>query len=57
MTRHCPYKGDWSHLTIRAGDETIEDGAWTYHTALEEFPRILDYVAFYDSKVTVRELG
>ena len=53
-TRHCPYKGDWSHLTLRVGDQTIGNAAWTYHTVLEEFPRILDHVAFYDTKVTVR---
>ncbi|MEO0324455.1 MAG: hypothetical protein AAF447_15950 [Myxococcota bacterium] len=34
--RRCPYEGDWSHRTIRAEDETIEDGAWTYHPVLEE---------------------
>ncbi|MEM9489489.1 MAG: DUF427 domain-containing protein [Myxococcota bacterium] len=57
QVKHCPYKGDWSYLTIRAGGQTIENGAWTYHKVLEEFPRILDYVAFYDNKVTVRKVA
>lgn len=53
-TTHCPYKGDWSHLTLRVGEQRVENAAWTYHTVLEEFPRILDHVAFYENRVTVR---
>ena len=27
---HCPYKGDASYYTIKAGDTTLDNAAWSY---------------------------
>jgi uncharacterized protein (DUF427 family) len=44
---HCPKKGDASYYTIRAGDETVKDGAWYYPDPLPDAPFLKDLVAFY----------
>jgi uncharacterized protein (DUF427 family) len=44
---HCPKKGDASYYTIRAGGETVENGAWYYPDPLPDAPFIKDLVAFY----------
>ena len=45
---HCPKKGDASYYTIKAGGETVKDGAWYYPEPLPEAPPMLkDLVAFY----------
>ena len=44
---HCPKKGDASYYTIRAGGETVENGAWYYPEPLEDAPFLKDLVAFY----------
>jgi uncharacterized protein (DUF427 family) len=44
---HCPKKGDASYYTIRAGDRTVENGAWYYPEPLAEAPFLRDLIAFY----------
>ena len=49
---HCPKKGDASYYTIRAGGETVENGAWYYPDPLPDAPPALkDLIAFYFDRV------
>ncbi len=56
---HCPWKGDAQYWDVRAGGETLADGAWSYP---EPIPTAFDrvgadfsgYLAF-DRRVTVGE--
>jgi uncharacterized protein (DUF427 family) len=49
----CPYKGEAIHWSVRAGNQTHHDVAWTYPDPLPEVARIRDLVAFYDERVDV----
>ena len=43
----CPKKGEASYYTIRAGGETVENGAWHYPEPLGDAPFIKGLIAFY----------
>ncbi len=51
-TTRCPWKGQAAYWTLRAGGETLENGAWAYPTPLPELAAIAGYVSFYEA-VTV----
>ena len=46
-TTHCPFKGDASYWTIRAGGKLAENKVWGYPEILPGTPDITDRVAFY----------
>ena len=46
-TTHCPFKGDASYWTIRAGGKVAENKVWGYPEILPGTPPITDRVAFY----------
>jgi uncharacterized protein (DUF427 family) len=46
-TTHCPFKGDASYWTIRAGGKLAENKVWGYPEVLPGTPDITDRVAFY----------
>ena len=48
---HCPYKGQATHWSVRAGDSVHEDLAWSYVAPLPESQKIAGLVAFYNEKV------
>jgi uncharacterized protein (DUF427 family) len=48
---HCPYKGRAQSWSVRVGDRTYENYAWSYPTPLPESQRIAGLIAFYDEKV------
>jgi len=48
---YCPYKGEASYWTIRAGDRVAENAVWGYPKPYDELPQIRDYVAFYWDRV------
>ena len=50
---HCPYKGDASYFTIKAGDTTLENAVWSYETPFPAMTEITGYLAFYPNKVTI----
>jgi uncharacterized protein (DUF427 family) len=50
---HCPYKGRAEWWSVRAGDVTHEDLAWSYPAPLPESQKIAGLIAFYDEKVDV----
>lgn len=44
---HCPFKGDASYWSIRAGDRTAENAVWAYPQPREPSAWVGDYAAFY----------
>lgn len=44
---HCPFKGDASYWSVRAGDRVAEDAAWGYPEPLEPAAWLRGQVAFY----------
>jgi uncharacterized protein (DUF427 family) len=50
----CPYKGVTSgYWSVRAGDTTHPDLAWTYHYPLPAVGQIAGLVAFYNEKLDI----
>jgi uncharacterized protein (DUF427 family) len=43
---HCPFKGDASYWTIRAGDSSAENAVWTYREPIASAPPLAGYAAF-----------
>jgi uncharacterized protein (DUF427 family) len=52
-TTHCPYKGDASYYSIKAGDVLLDNAIWTYETPFDAVAEIKDHLAFYPDKVTI----
>lgn len=44
---HCPFKGEASYATVRAGGRVAENALWTYRAPLEQAAWLEGYVAFY----------
>ena len=51
LRTHCPFKGDASHWTFRAGDRTVENAAWSYEEPFEEAVSVKGWIAFYWDRV------
>jgi uncharacterized protein (DUF427 family) len=50
---HCPYKGQASYWSVRAGGTLHPDLAWSYPAPLPESQKVAGLVAFWDEKVDV----
>ena len=50
-TSHCPYKGDASYYSVRAGGELHRDLVWTYREPIAAVGEIVGLVCFYDERV------
>ena len=50
---YCPFKGDASYWSIRAGGKTLPDSMWSYQAPFDECLPIAGHVAFYADRVTV----
>ncbi|MBL28525.1 MAG: hypothetical protein CMM50_13345 [Rhodospirillaceae bacterium] len=44
---HCPYKGDASYWTVRAGGHEAENAVWSYPEPLSDVAGLSGYLAFY----------
>ena len=53
----CPYKGQASYYSLRAGDVSIDDVAWYYPSPLPESQKIAGMVAFFPDRVTLEVEG
>jgi uncharacterized protein (DUF427 family) len=49
----CPYKGDASYWSLRVGDTTHDDLAWSYETPLPDAAELAGAVAFYQERADV----
>ncbi|MBC9875878.1 DUF427 domain-containing protein [Bradyrhizobium sp. INPA01-394B] len=56
-TTHCPYKGDASYYSVKAGDKTLDNAIWTYETPFPAMAEISGHLAFYPDKVKIEEVG
>jgi uncharacterized protein (DUF427 family) len=54
-TTHCPYKGDASYYSIRAGERVAENAVWSYETPYPAMHEIAGYLAFYPNRVDAIE--
>jgi len=53
---HCPYKGDASYFSIKAGDgTTLANAVWSYETPFPAVAAIAGHLAFYPDQVTIEE--
>jgi uncharacterized protein (DUF427 family) len=50
-TSHCPFKGDASYYSVRAGGELHADVVWTYTDPLAAVRDIAGLVCFYEERV------
>jgi uncharacterized protein (DUF427 family) len=48
---YCPYKGDASYFSIRAGDRVAENAIWIYEQPYSAVAAIKDCLAFYPNRV------
>lgn len=48
---HCPFKGDASYFSIRAGDQLATDAVWYYPEPNPEASWLADHYAFYWAKL------
>ena len=53
----CPYKGEASYWSVRAGGTVHEDVAWSYPHPLPESTRVAGLVAFYNERVDIEVDG
>jgi uncharacterized protein (DUF427 family) len=53
----CPYKGEASYWSVRAGGKVHEDLAWSYPRPLPESLRVAGLVAFYNEKLDIEVDG
>jgi uncharacterized protein (DUF427 family) len=53
---HCPYKGDASYFSIKAGGRTAENAVWTYEQPFDAVGEIVEHVAFYPDRVDSIEI-
>ena len=44
---HCPFKGDASYWTLKAGGKSAENAVWGYETPYDEVQQLAGHVAFY----------
>jgi uncharacterized protein (DUF427 family) len=48
---HCPYKGQAEWWSLRVGDDSRADVAWSYPTPLPESQKIAGLISFYPERV------
>ena len=47
----CPFKGEASYWTVRAGGRVEENAVWSYESPFEQVAGLKDYMAFYPDRV------
>jgi uncharacterized protein (DUF427 family) len=51
LTTTCAYKGAASYFSVRAGDELLENVAWTYREPRHDAIAVRDHVCFFNEAV------
>jgi uncharacterized protein (DUF427 family) len=52
-TTYCPYKGEASYYSVRAGDDVVKDAIWFYDQPYDAVSDIAGHVAFYPDRVQI----
>jgi uncharacterized protein (DUF427 family) len=52
---YCPYKGDCSYYSIRAGGERSVNAVWSYEKPFPAVGSIKEYLAFYPNRIDAIE--
>ena len=52
---HCPYKGDASYYSLRAGGRTEANAVWSYESPYPAMAAIAGHLAFYPDRVEIAE--
>ena len=52
---HCPYKGDASYYSIRAGERLSDNAIWSYEQPFPAMAEIAGHLAFYPDRVDAIE--
>ena len=47
----CPFKGEASYWSLRAGRDVSENAVWSYEDPFEEVAGLAGYLAFYEDRV------
>ncbi len=47
----CQYKGQARYYAVRAGDQEVEQAAWSYPEPYEGYEQLADHVAFFPGRV------
>ena len=50
----CPFKGDASYFSLKAGGREAQNAVWSYEAPLPGAAQIADYLAFYPDQVEIR---
>ena len=50
----CPWKGSWRHVDVRVGGKHVPNGGWSYHETKPVTDPMRHFVAFYESKFSIR---
>jgi uncharacterized protein (DUF427 family) len=53
---HCPYKGDASYFSLKAGGNSAENAVWSYRAPYPAAQRIAGHLAFYPDRVDSIEI-
>ena len=53
---HCPFKGDASYFTIKAGGKEAQNAVWTYQSPKDSVGEIKGYLAFYADQLDAFEV-
>ena len=51
----CPFKGDASYWTVRAGERAEENAVWSYESPFDQVAGLKDYLSFYTDRLSVEE--
>ncbi|HEX6469215.1 MAG TPA: DUF427 domain-containing protein [Streptosporangiaceae bacterium] len=49
----CPYKGTAAYWSVRVGDTTLDDAAWSYPEASDDATKVKGYLSFDHKDITV----
>lgn len=52
-TTSCPFKGNGHYFTIRVGDTSVNEAAWSYDDPYDEHQDLRDRIAFHDEKPNI----